>query len=309
MSPANDVGGSRRRETVVPTRAFLSEDPQTILRFALEGFHLFGTSALVTLVKVEGGGERAVGAQMAVRGDGSFYGFVSGGCTEAAVAAEALLAIECGQDRFLRLGEGSGILDIVLPCGGSVTLYIHVMSEADALLGALTALDQRKIISLRFDAKAQKVSLDPEAEATGWQDNCFLRLYRLTLRLLVFGRGLEAFTLARLATAAGYKMKAFEQVRTVDRELIDEHTAVALLYHDVEAELPVLGAALTRNPFYVGALGSRRTHALRCCALWELGFTMDDTNRIRAPIGLVPKARDAQTLALSVLAEIAAAWQ
>jgi hypothetical protein len=50
--------------------------------------------------------------------DGGYWGFVSGGCTEAAVASEAIAALRVGHDRFLKLGEGSPFFDIVLPCGG-----------------------------------------------------------------------------------------------------------------------------------------------------------------------------------------------
>ena len=87
---------------------------------------------------------------------------------------------------------------------------------------------------------------------------------------------------------------------------IDADTAVALLYHDIDLERTVLQAALAASPFYIGALGSGRTHARRCEALLALGHTREDTDRIRAPIGLFPKARDAGSLALSILSEIAA---
>jgi len=70
--------------------------------------------------------------------------------------------------------------------------------------------------------------------------------------------------------------------------------------------LPALRSALSANPFYIGALGSQRTHLRRCSILWDLGYSKAETDRIRAPIGLFGKARDANSLALSVLAEVAA---
>ncbi|NKC23026.1 XdhC/CoxF family protein [Ochrobactrum oryzae] len=54
----------------------------------------------------------------------------------------------------------------------------------------------------------------------------------------------------------------------------------------------------------MGCLGSRRTHALRCAALTEDGFSQEQIDRISAPIGLFGPARDARSLAVSILAEI-----
>ncbi len=67
----------------------------------------------------------------------------------------------------------------------------------------------------------------------------------------------------------------------------------------------MLQAAREAKPFYLGALGSHRTHTLRLQKLHELGWSREETAQIRAPVGIFPKARDAHTLALSVLAEIA----
>ncbi len=108
-------------DVVLPTVELVTDEPGRILRYAHESFLAGVPVALVTLVEVRGGAARAVGAQMAVRGDGRYCGFVSGGCTETAVAAEAIEALRKGRDRFLRLGEGSPFFDIVLPCGEGST--------------------------------------------------------------------------------------------------------------------------------------------------------------------------------------------
>src|SRR5690606_16603641 len=108
-------------EMLEPRAAFLSDDAIDILAFAAQSMAEGHAAALVTLVEICGGAARAIGAQMAVREDGLYCGFVSGGCTEAAVAAEAVIALQKGLDRNLRLGEGSPFFDIVLPCGGGIT--------------------------------------------------------------------------------------------------------------------------------------------------------------------------------------------
>jgi xanthine dehydrogenase accessory factor len=91
--------------------------------------------------------------------------------------------------------------------------------------------------------------------------------------------------------------------------MIDPDTAVALLQHDLDLEMPVLEAALEARPFYIGALGSARTHEKRVQRLRERGHSDEAIDRIKAPIGLFGRARDAQSLALSVIADIAACRQ
>lgn len=112
-----------------PACAFVTDDPAAIINYAADGAECGLGSALVTLIEIRGGAARALGAQMAVRGDGSYCGYVSGGCTEAAVAAEAIAAISKDTDRYLSLGEGSPFFDISLPCGGGITLAIHVVRD------------------------------------------------------------------------------------------------------------------------------------------------------------------------------------
>ncbi len=79
---------------------------------------------------------------MVVREDGRYCGFVSGGCVEAA-AAEALEMMGSGRDREIRYGEGSPWFDIVLPCGGGITLTLHKLRSAQPLLAVLNRLEQK----------------------------------------------------------------------------------------------------------------------------------------------------------------------
>ena len=88
---------------------------------------------------------------------------------------------------------------------------------------------------------------------------------------------------------------------------IDRFTAVVLLHHDLDLEETVLERALTSPAFYIGALGSSRTHRRRTELLRVAGVSSENIDRIRAPIGLFGPTRDAASLALSVLADVAAA--
>jgi len=84
----------------------------------------------------------------------------------------------------------------------------------------------------------------------------------------------------------------------------DHRSAVVTLTHDPKLDDPALAMALRSNCFYIGALGSRRTHAARCGRLKEMGFTDDDLARIRGPVGLAIGAVSPAEVATSITAQI-----
>jgi xanthine dehydrogenase accessory factor len=87
---------------------------------------------------------------------------------------------------------------------------------------------------------------------------------------------------------------------------LDRYTAVLALTHDPTIDDPALVAALRSQCFYIGALGSRKTHERRTQRLIALGFTEADLARIRAPIGLDIGAVSPAEIAVSILAELVA---
>ncbi len=105
---------------------------------------------------------------MVVREDGRYCGFVSGGCVEAAAAFEALEMMGSGRNREIRYGEGSPWFDIVLPCGGGITLTLHKLRSAQPLLAVLNRLEQRKPAGLRYNPQAQSLVCLPTKTRTGW---------------------------------------------------------------------------------------------------------------------------------------------
>jgi xanthine dehydrogenase accessory factor len=291
-----------------PRSQFISDDPLEILRHARDSLLAGIPVALVTLVEIRGGAARPLGAQMSVRIDGLYCGFVSGGCTEPAVAAEAVEALKAGHDRFLLLGEGSPFFDIVLPCGGGIRLSIHILKESSPVSQVLDVIGARRAAGLHYSPESETLTYSTE-ERTGWNSSGFTRVYRPVTRIVVSGNGLEADAVARVAQAAGYDVNLVGKFhgRLLADISLDKFTAVVLLDHDLDAELPALEAALRKPAFYIGALGSRRTHGRRQERLLELGYSDQEISRIKAPIGIFDKARDASSLALSVVADIAAA--
>jgi xanthine dehydrogenase accessory factor len=291
-----------------PVRALATDDPVEVLRFAVAAFGS-GNVALATLVQIRGGAARALGAHMAIAEDGRFCGYVSGGCVEAAVASETLLAMEEGRDRTVRFGDGSPFFDIVLPCGGGITVAIHLLRDIDALRDVLAGLNQRQPTALAYSPEQGRLVAIAPTQPTGWSNNRFLTCYRPKTRVMISGQAIEAEMVSRIAEAAGYEIArgTREMAVTAVPALIDPYTAVVLLHHDLEIEMPVLEVALASSAFYIGALGSTRTHRNRVQRLELSGTDRQQIDRIKAPIGMFGPTKDATALALSVLADIAAA--
>lgn len=280
--------------------------------------------ALVTMTEREGSSARPLGQHMAVLEDGRYAGCFSGGCLEAAIVAEAQDAIRDGAPRTVRYGRGSKYIDLRLPCGGAIELLFRPEPPLEPLEQIARLLEAR---SPAVIAQTPAGRLDVDAgwaeTAAGWQRGAFVVRHAPPLRLLVAGEGGEAQALVRLARAYG----AVADLMSPDESLLggegtllrspgsvgaleaDLWTAVVLLFHSHEWETALLKAALATPAFWIGAMGSRTTHAARVEALVDDGVAQAELKRVRGPIGLIPATRDPATLALSALAEIAGAYQ
>jgi len=93
----------------------------------------------------------------------------------------------------------------------------------------------------------------------------------------------------------------------VFKEIItDSKTALIALTHDPKIDDPALQHALKKNFYYIGALGSKKTHANRCERLKEAGFNDDQINLINGPIGIKLGGKSAPEIALSIIAQLVA---
>ncbi len=90
------------------------------------------------------------------------------------------------------------------------------------------------------------------------------------------------------------------------RLAVDRYTAFVALTHDPKIDDPALIFALARDCFYIGALGSKKTHARRVARLEEQGVAKEALTRIRAPIGLKIGAVSPAEIAVAILGEITA---
>jgi xanthine dehydrogenase accessory factor len=102
----------------------------------------------------------------------------------------------------------------------------------------------------------------------------------------------------------GLEMTSEWPDEALERLRPDRGSAVVTLTHDPKLDDPALAVALRSDCFYIGALGSRRTHATRCARLREIGFTDGDLARIHGPVGLAIGAVSPAEVAVSIVAEM-----
>ncbi|WP_272850340.1 XdhC family protein [Paracoccus seriniphilus] len=256
-----------------------ASDAQSVLAALAEG-----GGVLAMLTGIEGRFYRPIGAMMAVLPDGNQVGQLSGGCVEGDIGLHATQLAAVGEETTLRYGAGSPFFDIRLPCGSGIEVTLLRVS-GDQILPALQDLAQRRIATLELGS-LPRVQVQPET------------------RIVVTGEGNEAAAFATLAHAAGYDVF---HAAIPELETVDEFTSIVLFFHDHQRETAILETALKSPAFWIGAQGSRLSQQRRLDTLRDRGIAESQLSRIRGPIGLIPQARDARTLAISVLAEIAAA--
>ena len=92
--------------------------------------------------------------------------------------------------------------------------------------------------------------------------------------------------------------EAFKEIET------NENTALIALTHDPKIDDPALQHALKKKFYYIGALGSKKTHENRCQRLKEAGFNDEQINSIHGPIGIKLGGRSAPEIALSIIAQL-----
>lgn len=158
------------------------------------------------------------------------------------------------------------------------------------------------------------------------QGRVFLTVHVPPPRLIITGAVHISQTLAPVARLLGYDVtiidprtafatvERFPEVKVIaewpDKALpplgIDRYTAFVALTHDPKIDDPALTHALASDCFYIGALGSKKTHARRVARLKEQGLTDDDIARIHSPIGLDIGAVSPAEIAIAIMGEITA---
>lgn len=207
---------------------------------------------------------------------------------------------------------------------------VALVTWTDSGRQALLADDAQVIAGVAEDLEPALVDA---AAAVLKQDKCrtvdtsagpaFVQGFNPPLRMIIVGAVHISQALAPMAAMLGYEVTVvdprrafassdrFPEIAVVgdwpDEALQqlkpDRRSAVVTLTHDPKLDDPALSVALKSDAFYIGSLGSKRTHAARVERLREAGFGDDDIARVHGPAGLAIQARTPAEIATAILAQ------
>ena len=314
-----------------------------IPEIALEWHSAGRGAALATVVETWGSAPRQAGSQLVISGAGDIMGSVSGGCVEGAVVLEAVEAIADGRPRVLTYGVSDNeAFAVGLACGGTIRILVDPVADtglprdllerlvaaraAGSPVGVVAVLQggARTLVAAGADAA---VDARLRADRSGMEeDGRFIAVHNPPLRLILVGAVHIAQPLMTMARACGYApmlidpRESFGAAARFPGETIlhdwpdealaalapDARTAIVTLTHDPKLDDPAIRVALGSAAFYLGCLGSSRTHAKRVERLTAAGFVAADIARIHAPVGLNIGAKSPAEIAVSIMAQITA---
>ncbi len=285
-----------------------SSHPSELIQTALSWLDAGHQIALATLVNIEGNAPYPVGSQMLVNDQGTYVGQITGGCAETAIADQAVSAMRNDDNPTLRYGLDSPFFDIQLPCGSGIDVYFDCNLTNENLSQIASRLNQRKAYVQVLETGIGR----------------FERHYLPSKRLIVFGQGPILVLLAELAIKSGFDVACVAQnehteallsaadldsvslleARSTFASNLDEFSAMVSLFHEHDLEVDLLAEALNTKAFYIGALGSKRTHNARLQSLRDLGIDQLLLSKIHGPVGLDIGANTPAQIAVSILAEV-----
>ena len=310
--------------------------PETALDWHRQG----KGAVLATVLETWGSAPRPVGSQLAISGAGDMEGSVSGGCVEGAVVIEAMEALETGRAELLEFGVADAdAFAVGLACGGRIRVLVEPVGQvmpAAMLEDLVQARAAREPVAYGVNIETGARRLLPGDSArlaarfrsglSGFEGDEFIAVHSPPLRLIVVGAVHIAQALLPMARLAGYDpllidpRPAFAASSRFPGETIvedwpdaalaearpDARTAIVTLTHDPKLDDPAIVAGLASPAFYIGCLGSTRTHAKRVARLTAAGVPKDQIGRIHGPVGLDIGSQGPAEIALSILAQVTA---
>ena len=314
-----------------------------IPEIALEWFSN-GGAAIATVIETWGSAPRPVGSQLAINTKGEIAGSVSGGCVEGAVVAEALDAITSEKPIILEFGVADDdAFAVGLACGGKIKVLVEPINGDTGinlpLLKELVALREKgvpvivetnlvnfsqRLIPYQSDQNSTSLESRFYLDKSGVEGDLFFHVHNPPLKLIVVGgvhiaqpliymakqMGIQPFLIDPRESFASQNRFPNERIshlwpdEAIQKENTDLRTAIVTLTHDPKIDDPAIIQALKTPAFYIGCLGSERTHQKRLDRLNEYDLNEEELSRLHAPIGLDIGSRTPAEIAVSILAEI-----
>ena len=291
---------------------------------------------LAVVAQTWGSAPRPKGSLMVIHEDGHFEGSVSGGCVEGSVIGEASVLMGTHTSKTLDFTVASeDAWQIGLACGGQIQIQLFPLGKNDAapIKSALEYLGNRRAGELVLSKTKFGTSFSTDSKPENSQVPLVETEQDLTLIiwplpvLCIVGAVHIAQALTSMAVACGYDTTIidprgiFVEERNfsgativhdwpdefLQTHRLDASSALVTLTHDPKIDDAALLAGLGSDAFYIGSLGSKKTHAARIERLLEQGVAADQLERIHGPIGLNIGSKSPAEIAVSIMAQITAA--
>jgi xanthine dehydrogenase accessory factor len=208
--------------------------------------------------------------------------------------------------------------------GRAAVLATHLKSGRQSLIEASEIVGNLVLDATALAAIRKAVSEDRSTTIETADGPVFVEVFNPRLRCIIVGAVHIAQPLARMASIAGYLVTVVDprtafasDERFPDVQLSTEwpdealeklrpnrRTAIVTLTHDPKLDDPALAAALRSDAFYIGALGSKKTHGARLKRLTQMGFSEADLARIHGPVGIDIGAISPAEIAIAIMAQI-----
>ena len=218
-------------------------------------------------------------------------------------------------------------LDILLKARAEKRAMAHVANYAtggERLVDDSGVIEGDALDDQTIDVIQERLRQDRSGAIDVDGTSLFVRTYNPPLRLIIIGAVHTAQALSPMAKMTGYDVILIDPrsaFASADRfpgvTLMDEwpesaleklkpdhRSAIVTLSHDPKFDEPAIIFAVRSPAFYVGALGSRRTHASRCERLKDAGLSDEEIARIHGPVGLSIGALSPTEIAISILAQM-----
>ena len=186
--------------------------------------------------------------------------------------------------------------------------------------------EKNKLLNKNFNKYKDKILMQFEKKKNGIieETNIFVENYIRPIKIIIVGAVHIAQYLVNFAKSLNFEISIIDprgyfasKQRFPDIKVIndwpkeafakiktDQNTALIALTHDPKIDDPALQYALRNNFFYIGALGSKKTHTNRCKRLKESGFNDAQISKIFGPIGIKLGGKSAPEIALSIISQL-----
>ncbi|MEH6556821.1 MAG: XdhC family protein [Oceanicoccus sp.] len=296
---------------------------------------------LCTVLNTWGSAPRLPGSLMVCNRQGSVIGSLSGGCVEddlVLLLQQGELA--ASEVTYKIYGETDEDIErFQLPCGGTLGILIEPFSRSNISDNVIQQfqtierrLQQRTCVQRQCDYTENKQAVQPSDHYPSISHSFDTEgriahvehILGPSTHLMIIGICEVARYLAQFALATGYRVSICDPRPEMAEEWNVDHTtlftampddtiraysadsnsAIVAVSHDPRIDDMGLMDAFNSNAFYIGAMGSKRTSEKRRERLQQLGISLEDLSRLKAPIGLDIHSKTPAEIAISILAEV-----